>query len=185
MGLIHMRKGFAERAWTHSLEWEINVLSMVPGLSVGQASLGISLGLMGSEYHKSSVCMEVWGSEKRVLNMYVCVHPCCQCIVPCSPTRVLCCYSEGDPLEVTKVAAEPYFLLISDFPRALAFLCISIAICKISHNSTFFSIGVNLEVRFLFRLFRRALNFFLSILLKDQLFLSYLARWFPFHKLLH
>lgn len=90
--LIHMRKGFAERAWTHSLEWEINVLSMVSGLSLGQASLGISLGLMGSEYHKSSVCMEVWEFEKRLLNMYVCVHPCCQCIVPCSPTRALCCY---------------------------------------------------------------------------------------------
>lgn len=85
--LMNMTKGFAEHAWTHPLEWEINVLSMVTGLSLGQASLGTSLRLMGPEFHISSICMQVRGAEKRVLNMYVCVHPCCQCIIPCSPTQ--------------------------------------------------------------------------------------------------
>ena len=40
--------------------------------------------------------------------------------------------------EVTKVLAELYFLFIFDFPGAIAFLYILVAVHRVSHNSIAF-----------------------------------------------
>lgn len=119
---------------------------------------------------------------------YMCVHPCCQCIVLCSPANGIAgLLGRRSMVEVNKFPLEPYFFACIWLFWTSGFLYILVAIDKVSHNSvdiskiwTFSSMEVNSRVFFLHLLQKNSKLFFLNTLLKDQLFLSHLPRLFFF-----
>ena len=133
--LMIKTKEFSEHAWTQPSEWEIDVPGMGTCLSLGQASWA-QLPDCGTNtpyafYYREA--LRAWEKES------VCFHPCCQCIVLCSLTKVVVLLLERRYItEVNKVSVEPYFLFIFYFPLAVGFPYIPVAFQRVSHNSMVF-----------------------------------------------